>query len=97
MSTVESNGSVKVSIIPPGHYTLATLAKQMEESLKKYIYEISADAYSSLGQLVITNHGKKPLRIDRDLANFLAISRELKKDKLIVQQQQKTSSVLHSL
>ena len=79
LSIVESDGSVKVSIIPPGHYTLATLAKQMEESLKKYIYEISADAYSPLGQLVITNHGKKPLGTDRDLANFLAISLELKK------------------
>ena len=98
LSIAESNGSVKASKIPPGHYTLETLAKQMEESLKKYIYEISADAYSPLGQLVTTNHGKKPLRIDRDLTNFLAISRELKKDKLIVQKQKnKTSSVLHSL
>ena len=86
LSIVESDESVKVSKIPPGHYTLEIMAKQMEESLKKYFYEISADTYSPPGQVVITNHGKKPLRIDRDLANFLAISRELKKDKLIVQQ-----------
>ena len=52
----------------------------------KYTYEISADTYSPLGQLVITNHGKKLLRIDRDLAIFLAISREMKKEKIIVQQ-----------
>ena len=64
---------------PPGHYTLETFGKQIEESLKEYFYEISADTYSPLGQLVITNHGNKPLRIDRDLANFLGIGRELKK------------------
>ena len=33
LSIVESDGSVKVSKIPPGHYALETLAKQMEESL----------------------------------------------------------------
>ena len=35
LSIVESDNSVKVSEIPPGHYTLETVAKQMEESLKK--------------------------------------------------------------
>ena len=38
LSIAESNGRVKVSKIPPGHYTLETLAKQMEEPLKIYIY-----------------------------------------------------------
>ena len=74
LSIVESTDSVKVSKIPPGHYTLEAVAKQIEESLKKLIYEISADAYSPLGQLEITNHGKKHLMIDEDLSNFLGIS-----------------------
>ena len=59
LSIVESDNSIKVSEIPPGHYTLETKLKQMEESLKKHICEISADTYSPLGQLVITNCGRK--------------------------------------
>ena len=45
VSLVESNGSLKVSKIPPGHYTLETLAKVMEGALKIHI-EISACTYS---------------------------------------------------
>ena len=78
--------SFSVSKISPGHYTLEAMAKQLEESLKKYIYEISAETYSPFGQLRITNHGESPLRIDRDLANFLGIGRELKTREIIVKQ-----------
>ena len=81
MSIIESTDSVKVSKISPGHYTLEAATKQMEESLKEHIYEINADTYSPLGQLVLTNHGKKTLRIDEDLANFLAINSFLKRIK----------------
>ena len=35
------------------------------------------------------------MRIDRDLANFLAINRELKKDKLIFQQIKQTAYFIH--
>ena len=52
------------------------MAKQLEESFKRYTYEISAETYSPTGQLIITNHGKRPLRIDRIC---LDIGRELKK------------------
>ena len=93
LSIVESDNSVKVSAIPPGYYTLEAVAKQMEESLKKHIYEISADAYSPLGQLIITNHGKKTLRFDPYLSNFLGISGDLRnKGKVIVQQIKQTAS-----
>ena len=34
VSLVESDDSLKVSKIPPGHYTLETLAKERENSLK---------------------------------------------------------------
>ena len=67
----QPNQSLSVSKIPQGHYTLEAMAKQLEESFEKYTYEISAETYSPLGQLVITNHGRRPLRIDRDLAIFL--------------------------
>ena len=78
MSLVEQDGSLKVSKILPRHYNLETLAKTMEGAFKKYIFEISADTYSPHGQLVITNHGLKKIRIDRDLANLLSIGHELK-------------------
>ena len=56
---------------------METLAKVTQNALKIYIYGLSADTYSPLGQLVIKNHGGKPLRIDRDLANFLGVGREV--------------------
>ena len=64
LSIIESTDDIKVSKIPAGHYTLEAMAKHMEESLKEHFYEINADVYSPLGQLGITNHGKKRLRID---------------------------------
>ena len=75
---VESDNSLKSLEFMPGHYTLETLAKKMVDSFKEHKYEISADTYSRLGQLVIKNHRRKPIRFDRDLANLLDISREPK-------------------
>ena len=96
LSIVESDNSVKVSEIPPGYYTLESVAKQMEESLKKHIYEISADTYSPLGQLVITNHGRKTLRFDQNLSNIFGISGDFKKNsKVIVQQIKQMAYFIH--
>ena len=88
----QPNQSLSVSKIPQGHYTLEAMAKQLEESFKKYTYEISVETYSPFGQLVITNHGRRPFRIDRDLAIFLDIGRELKKEIMIVKQIKKPTS-----
>ena len=33
---------------------------------------------------MITNHGQKPIRIDRDLAKFFEVGRELKNKKIII-------------
>ena len=60
-SILQPDKSFSVSKISPGHYTLEAMAKQLEESFKKYTYEISAETYSLFGQLFITNHGKRPL------------------------------------
>ena len=68
------------------------MAKQLEESFKIYTYEISAETYSPTGQLIISNHGKRPLRIDRDLSIFLDIGRELKKEIIVVKQIKKPTS-----
>ena len=37
----QPNQSLSVSKIPQGHYTLEAMAKQLEESFKRYTYEIS--------------------------------------------------------
>ena len=85
-SIIQQDKSISVSKLHPGHYTLEAIAKELRETVKKYIYEISTETYSPLCQLLITNHGESPLRIDRDLANFLGIGRELKTKKIIVKQ-----------
>ena len=41
LSIVESDERVKVSKNPPGHYTLETITKQMEESLKKLFMKLA--------------------------------------------------------
>ena len=69
-----------MSKILPGHYNnyLESLSKTIETTLQRYKYELNSDTYLPVGQLVITNLGLKQMRIDRDLANFLGIGRELK-------------------
>ena len=78
LSIIQQDKSLSVSKLPPGHYTLEAIAEGLEETVKKYTYKISTKTYSPFGQLVITNHGMKPLRIDRDLGIFLDTGRELK-------------------
>ena len=77
-SIIQQDKSIKVSKLPPGHYTLEAIAEALRETVKKYTYEISTETYSPLGQLVIINHGGRPLRIDPDLGIFLDTGRELK-------------------
>ena len=78
-SIIQPDKSLLVSKIPPGHYTLEAIAEALRETVKKYAYEVITETYSPFGQLVITNPGGKPLRIDRDLGIFLDIGRELKR------------------
>ena len=76
--------------------TFKAMAKQLEELVKKYPYEISAETYSQVGQLFIMNHGNRPLSIDHDLGIFLDIGRELKKEIIIVKQiKRPTSHFIH--
>ena len=91
-SIIQQDKSISVSKIPPSHYTLEALAEALKKTVKKYTYEISAETYSPFGRLVITNHGMRPLRIDRDLGIFLDTGRELKKERIIVKQIKRPSS-----
>ena len=45
-----------------------------------------------LASLLLTNHGKKPLRIHRDLSIFLDIGRGLKREIIVVKQIKKPTS-----
>ena len=85
-SIIQQDKSISVSKLPPGHYTLEAIAEALQETVKKYTYEISAETYSPFGQLVITNHGRKPSRIDRDLGIFLDTGREIKTLVKIIKQ-----------
>ena len=84
VSLVEPDKTLKSSDFAPGNYTLESFAKLMVESFKPYIYEITAKAYSPLGQLVITNHGDKPIRFDHKLANLFGISQEPEKKVILI-------------
>ena len=50
----------------------------MQETFKRYRFEIGAEASSPLGQLVITNNVNKSVRFDHPLANLLNVGREVK-------------------
>ena len=94
-SIINQDESVSVSKLPPGHYTLEAMAEALKESVKKYKYEISAETYSPFGQLVITNIGRKPLRIDRDLGIFLQTGREIKSLVKFIKQIKRPSYFIH--
>ena len=97
LSVIETNKSAKVSKLFSGHYTIETLAKKMEEALKKINYDISADAYSPLGQIEMINLGNLPVAFDEDVADFLAIGdRGLKAGgKLIIRQMKQPAYFVH--
>ena len=42
----------------PGHYTLDALASEIKHSLSKHKVPLLTDIYTTVGQLVITNHGE---------------------------------------
>ena len=94
-SIINQDESVLVSKLPPGHYTLEAMAEALKESVKKYKYEISTETYSPFGQLVITNIGRKPLRIDRDLGIFLQTGREIKSLVKFIKQIKRPSYFIH--
>ena len=94
-SIINQDQSVSVSKLPPGHYTLEAMAEALKESVKKYKYEISTETYSPFGQLVITNIGMKPLRIDRDLGVFLGTGREIKTLVKFIKQIKRSPYFIH--
>ena len=95
-SIIQKDKSLLVSKLLPGHCTLDAIAEALEETVKKYTYKISTETYTPFGQLFVTNHGRKPLRIDRDLGIFLDTGRKLKgTEKFIKQIKRPMSYFIH--
>jgi len=70
--------ALSVSKLPPGHYNLERLAKEIDGLFDKYGYkQLETEINQPVGQLVIKNFGAKPIELDRDLANLLGIGRKL--------------------
>jgi len=70
--------ALSVSELPPGHYNLERLAKEIDGLFDKYGYkQLETEINQPVGQLVIKNFGAKPIELDRDLANLLGIGRKL--------------------
>ena len=74
--------SVSVSKIPPGHYTLESLAKLINGLFSKYNYhQLEAQINTPEAMLQINNFGARPITLDHDLANIFGINRALKQNK----------------
>ena len=63
--------------ILPGHYTLDSLAKELESSLKNNNVALPIETYTAFGQMVISNPSNKNVKLDSDLAALLGIRRKL--------------------
>jgi len=70
--------ALSVSKLPPGHYNLERMSKQIDGLFDRYGYkQLETEINQPLGQLVIRNFGAKPIELDRDLAGLLGIGRKL--------------------
>ena len=76
----DNTQGLSVDRLPPGHYTLESLAKEIDNLFKKYKYtKLETETNYPVGQLVIKNFGGKQITVDRDLAQLLGNGRNLKK------------------
>jgi len=70
--------ALSVSKIPPGHYNLERMSKQIDGLFDKYGHkQLETEINQPLGQLVIRHFGAKPMELDRDLAGLLGIGQKL--------------------
>jgi len=57
----ENDKAVSIGKLPPGHYTLESLAKEINGLFDKYNYtQLTTEINKPLGQLVMKNFGAKP-------------------------------------
>jgi len=92
---VQDSTAKNVSKIPPGHYTLESLAKEIDDIFGKYNYKLETETNQPFGQLVIKNVGLKPVTLDRDLARWLGIGRNLKLKTFVKRLTSPTTCFIH--
>lgn len=68
---------------PPRHYTPRNLAKILNSVLKELKTEITAEANSSTGAVVIKNPQNAKLQFSQNLADFLGVTSLLETDAFI--------------
>ena len=68
---------LSISKLPPGHYNLESLAKEIGGLFAKFNYRLETETNTPVGQLVIKHFGLKLIELDRDLASLLGIGRKL--------------------
>ena len=78
LGTVEKDTSVSIGKIPPGHYSLESLANEIKDIFKTYNYRLTTETNTLFGLIKIVNLGTKAINLDRDLAHLLDINRKLK-------------------
>ena len=88
--------ALSVSKLPPGHYNLESMAKQIDGLFNKYHYnQLETEINQPVGELVIRNFGAKPIELDRDLANFLGIGQKLDPITLVKRVRYQTTYFIH--
>jgi len=73
----DKDRTLSISKLPPGHYNLESLAKEIDGLFAKYKYALETEINQPVGKLVIKNFGLKPIELDRDLTDLLGIGRKL--------------------
>ena len=81
--------------LTPGHYSLATIAKDLSDAFTSGSFELSTEINTSVGQLIIRNPKNRKISLDRDLAQLFGINRKLLYIKFIKRLTSPTAYYIH--
>ena len=77
LGDINTPQGVSVVKIPPGHYTLETMAIKMDDMFTRYGYDkFEVKRNEPFSRFLINNHGDKQFEFDRDLAAFFGTKRK---------------------
>ena len=77
ISLFDGDDNAAVRLLLPGHYTLETSAKEIENLFSRDSVTLHTKINTPVGQMVIQNPDMRKIVIDRDLAQLLGINRKL--------------------
>ncbi|KAJ7315457.1 hypothetical protein OS493_038596, partial [Desmophyllum pertusum] len=75
-----------VMTILQGHYTLESIARELQNVFDKSDVELSTEINTPFGPLIISNPQARKIILDRDLARLLGIARRLQPERTVVEQ-----------